>query len=84
MSGSDSIDFGTGARFGFNYNVSISTSASTSSSNKSDRALFFNGDSTLFSFWKTNMYSHIVEEGVQFENMDGDGIVSIANRKLFT
>ncbi|MCI52383.1 serine/threonine protein kinase SRPK1, partial [Trifolium medium] len=26
----------------------------------------------------------IVEEGVQFQNMDGDSIVSTANRKLFT
>ncbi|MCI96886.1 hypothetical protein A2U01_0118186, partial [Trifolium medium] len=40
------------------------------------------------------MYSHIigiddelcdiVEEGVQLENMEGDGVVSITNRKLFT
>ncbi|MCH84802.1 aspartyl-tRNA synthetase [Trifolium medium] len=72
----------------------IATSDSASSSDKSDKAPFFNGDSVLFSFWKTNMYSHIigiddelwdiVEECVQFENMDEEGVVSIANRKLFT
>ncbi|MCI17846.1 aspartyl-tRNA synthetase, partial [Trifolium medium] len=81
-----------GARIDFNYNAF--TSASTSGSDKSDRAPLFNGDSTLFSFWKTNMYNHIigiddelwdiVEEGVQFQNMDEEGVISIANRKLFT
>jgi hypothetical protein len=53
----------------------------------SDKIPFFNGDATSYPFWKTKMYSHIigvdydlwdmVEEGVTFENMDGEGIVSV-------
>ncbi|MCI43424.1 hypothetical protein A2U01_0064661, partial [Trifolium medium] len=48
----DSVNSGTGtggARFKFNYNASTSTSAYTCGSDKSDRAPFINGDSTLFS-----------------------------------
>ncbi|MCI49389.1 serine/threonine protein kinase SRPK1, partial [Trifolium medium] len=66
------------ARIDTNHNAS--TSASTYSSDKSKRALFFDGDFDRFSFWKTNMYSHIigtdvdlwdiVEESVQLQNMD--------------
>ncbi|MCH90026.1 serine/threonine protein kinase SRPK1 [Trifolium medium] len=81
-----------GARINFNYNTSTSDSAS--GSDKSDRTPFFNEDFVMFPFWKTNMYSHIigiddelwyiVEEGVQFQNMDEEGVVNIANWKLFT
>ncbi|KAK2373437.1 gag-protease polyprotein [Trifolium repens] len=60
----------------------------------SDKAPFFNGDPTMFPFWKTKMYSYIiasdddlwdlVEDGVQFENMDEEGIVKNTYRKLFS
>ncbi|MCI24063.1 aspartyl-tRNA synthetase [Trifolium medium] len=72
MSGGGSINSGTGtggARIDFNYNAS--TSASTSGSDNHVIGI----DDELWD---------IVEEGVQFENMDGDGVVIIANRKLFT
>ncbi|KAK2370689.1 hypothetical protein QL285_083714 [Trifolium repens] len=60
----------------------------------SDKVPFFNGTETSYPFWKTNMYSHImsidcdlwdlVEDGVNFENMDLEGVVSSQNRKSFT
>ncbi|MCI10749.1 hypothetical protein A2U01_0031844, partial [Trifolium medium] len=68
MSGGDSIDSGTdGARFGINYNVSTSTSASTFGSDKSDRAPFINGDSTLFSFWKTKIKLFTEDQKKQYK-----------------
>ncbi|WJX61931.1 hypothetical protein P8452_46978 [Trifolium repens] len=66
----------------------------TNEKKSSDKIPFFNGDATSYPFWKTKMYSHIigvdydlwdmVEEGVTFENMDGEGVVSYENRKSFT
>jgi hypothetical protein len=67
---------------------------STSNSDKNtSRPRFFNGDATTFSWWKTMMYNHIIEiddelwdivdEGVTFD-MDEEGVVSNAKRKLFT
>lgn len=60
----------------------------------SDKVPFFNGTETAYPFWKTKMYSHIigidcdlwdlVEEGVAFDNMDKEGVVSYQNRKSFT
>ncbi|KAK2398040.1 putative mitochondrial protein [Trifolium repens] len=60
----------------------------------SDKVPFFNGTETSYPFWKTNMYSYImsidcdlwdmVEDGVNFENMDLEGVVSSQNRKAFT
>ncbi|WJX67641.1 25S rRNA (cytosine(2870)-C(5))-methyltransferase [Trifolium repens] len=60
----------------------------------SDKVPFFNGTETGYPFWKTKMYSHImgivcdlwdlVEDGVNFENMDLEGVVSSQNRKSFT
>ena len=60
----------------------------------SDKVPFFNGTETGYPFWKTKMYSHImgidcdlwdlVEDGVNFENMDLEGVVSSQNRKAFT
>ncbi|KAK2354319.1 hypothetical protein QL285_091854 [Trifolium repens] len=60
----------------------------------SDKVPFFNGTETNYPFWKTNMYSYImsidcdlwdmVEDGVNFENMDLEGVVSSQNRKAFT
>ncbi|KAK2369536.1 putative mitochondrial protein [Trifolium repens] len=60
----------------------------------SDKVPFFNGTETSYPFWKTNMYSHImsidcdlwdlVEDGVNFENMDLEGVASSQNRKSFT
>ncbi|MCI33519.1 aspartyl-tRNA synthetase, partial [Trifolium medium] len=77
------------ARIDSNHNAS--TSASTYSSEKSKRALFFDEESDRFAFWKTTLYSHImgidvdlwdiVEENIQFQNMDADGVISSANRK---
>ncbi|MCI26086.1 hypothetical protein A2U01_0047279 [Trifolium medium] len=61
MSGGEPTNSDTsssGARIDFNYNAS--TSVSASGSDKTDRAPLFNGDSILFPFWKTNMYSHII------------------------
>jgi hypothetical protein len=59
-----------------------------------DKIPFFNGDAISYPLWKTKMYSHIigvdcdlwdmVEEGVNFENMDGEGAVSYQDRKSFT
>jgi hypothetical protein len=64
-----------------------------SNNKSSDRALFFNGDPTTFPFWKTKMYSYIigsnddlwdlVEDGVEFDNMDEKGVVRNDYRKLF-
>jgi hypothetical protein len=66
----------------------------TEKEKSSDKVPFFNGDSTSYPFWKTKMYSHImgiddepwelVEEGVSFENMDEEGVVSHTDRKSFT
>ncbi|KAK2435811.1 putative mitochondrial protein [Trifolium repens] len=60
----------------------------------SDKIPFFNGTETGYPFWKTKMYSHImaidcdlwdlVEDGVNFENMDLEGVVSSKDRKAFT
>ena len=60
----------------------------------SDRIPFFNGNPTSYPFWKTKMYSYIigidvdlwdlVEEGVVFDNMDKEGVVSHLHRKSFT
>ncbi|WJX83571.1 hypothetical protein P8452_66227 [Trifolium repens] len=60
----------------------------------SDKVPFFNGTETSYPFWKTNMYNYImsidcdlwdmVEDGVNFENMDLEGVVSSQNRKAFT
>ncbi|KAK2381034.1 hypothetical protein QL285_068675 [Trifolium repens] len=60
----------------------------------SDKVPFFNGTEIGYPFWKTKMYSHImgidcdlwdlVEDGVNFENMDLEGVVSSQNRKSFT
>ncbi|WJX28632.1 25S rRNA (cytosine(2870)-C(5))-methyltransferase [Trifolium repens] len=60
----------------------------------SDKVPFFNGTETSYPFWKTNMYSYsmsidcdlwdMVEDGVNFENMDLEGVVSSQNRKAFT
>ncbi|WJX19611.1 25S rRNA (cytosine(2870)-C(5))-methyltransferase [Trifolium repens] len=60
----------------------------------SDKVPFFNGTETSYPFWKTNMYSYImsidcdlwdmVEDEVNFENMDLEGVVSSQNRKTFT
>ncbi|WJX62105.1 25S rRNA (cytosine(2870)-C(5))-methyltransferase [Trifolium repens] len=60
----------------------------------SDKVPFFNGTETSYPFWKTNMYSYImsidcdlwdmVEDEVNFENMDLEGVVSSQNRKAFT
>jgi hypothetical protein len=58
-----------------------------------DKIPFFNGNPTSYFFWKRKMYSHIigvdcdlwdmVEEGVVFENMDGEGVDSYQDRKSF-
>jgi hypothetical protein len=69
---------GAGVKFSevaFDYN-------SEKSERSSDKAPFFNGDSTSFPLWKTKMYSHIigiddelwdlVEEGVLFKDMDDE------------
>ncbi|KAK2417483.1 hypothetical protein QL285_039780 [Trifolium repens] len=60
----------------------------------SDKVPFFNGIETAYPLWKTKMYSHVVgidcdlwdlvEEGVTFENMDKEGVVSYQNRRSFT
>ena len=60
----------------------------------SDNGPFFNGTETSYPFQKTNMYSHImsidcdlwdlVEEGVVFDNMDKEGVISHLHRKSFT
>jgi hypothetical protein len=59
-----------------------------------DKVPFFNGDPTTFPFWKTKMYSYIigtnddlwdiVEDGVNFDHIDDEGIVRNLYRKLFT
>jgi hypothetical protein len=58
-----------------------------------DKAPFFNSDPTTFPFWKAKMYSFItgtdedlwdlVEDGVDFEHMDDEGIVKRLYRKLY-
>ena len=66
----------------------------TNDKKSSDRIPFFNGNPTSYPFWKTRMYSYIigvdvdfldlVEEGVVFDNMDKEGVVSHLHRKSFT
>ncbi|KAK2373923.1 hypothetical protein QL285_074924 [Trifolium repens] len=77
-----------------NNNNAVNFNYDTNERKSSDKVPFFNGNATSYPFWKTKMYSHIigvdcdlwdmVEEGVKFENMDGEGVVSYENRKSFT
>ncbi|KAK2375014.1 gag-protease polyprotein [Trifolium repens] len=81
-------DGGKKAEIPFDYDTSSNDKKS------SDRIPFFNGNPTSFPFWKTRMYSYIidvdvdlwdlVEEGVVFHNMDKEGVVSHLHRKSFT
>jgi hypothetical protein len=74
--------------------VSFDYDSTSKDRRSSDKVPFFNGTETGYPFWKTKMYSHImgidcdlwdlVEDGVNFENMDSKGVVSSQNRKSFT
>ncbi|WJX91230.1 hypothetical protein P8452_73041 [Trifolium repens] len=77
-----------------NNNVNYDYDSNAKDRRSSDKVPFFNGTETGYPFWKTKMYSYImgidcdlwdlVEDGVNFENMDLEGIVSSKNRKAFT
>ncbi|KAK2456470.1 gag-protease polyprotein [Trifolium repens] len=77
-----------------NRNVKFDYDTNEKDRRSSDKVPFFNGTETGYPFWKTKMYSHImgidcdmwdlVEDGVNFENMDSEGIVSSKDRKAFT
>ncbi|KAK2436942.1 gag-protease polyprotein [Trifolium repens] len=65
----------------------------TNERKSSDKVPFFNGNATSYPFWKTKMYIHIIGvdcdlwdlvEGIDFENMDKEGVVNYQNRKSFT
>jgi hypothetical protein len=59
-----------------------------------NKAQKFNEDSSMFSWWKNRIYSHLividdafwdlVEEGVTFRGLDERGKLSVEERKKFT
>ncbi|KAK2450384.1 hypothetical protein QL285_009503 [Trifolium repens] len=59
-----------------------------------NKAPKFNGDSSMFSWWKDRIYSHLigiddelwdlVEKGVTFQGLDERGKLSVEERKKFT
>ncbi|CAJ2653059.1 unnamed protein product [Trifolium pratense] len=75
--------------FGFDY---LSNESHEHSGNR--KAPIFNGDASLFEWWKERLYSNItaidhelwdlVELGVTFENLNEHGRLSIEHRKLLT
>jgi len=88
MSGEDVVGFGSGTAIPYDYN----------NNNKNERSAnhnkppMFNGDPETFSWWKTNMYSHvmgmddelwdILEEGVGDLKLDEEG--NALDRKAHT
>jgi hypothetical protein len=85
--------FAEGENSGGKKNNVVSYDYDTKEKKSSDKLPFFNGDSTQYPFWKTKMYSYIIGvdsdlwdlvEGVTFENMDEEGVVSYHDRKSFT